>query len=123
MTKKPHALDDTTLAALREQLNQEHGRVSEIIRTIGRDRSSSSANRGPGNAVDEATPKELDDVNDQLLARSRQELVAIEQAITRMDDGTYGVSLRTGEAIPLARLKALPWATDTVAAADDAIRQ
>lgn len=40
----------------------------------------------------------------------------IDDALKRIDDGSYGVCLETGEMIPKARLKAIPWAKYTVEA-------
>lgn len=37
-------------------------------------------------------------------------IVEIERAIEKLDQGTYGVSERSGAAIPLERLNAIPWA-------------
>jgi DnaK suppressor protein len=37
-------------------------------------------------------------------------LDAVEAALAAMDAGTYGLSAVSGEPIPLARLKAVPWA-------------
>jgi DnaK suppressor protein len=34
----------------------------------------------------------------------------VEEALRRMDDGTYGICLMTGEPIPLDRLRQVPWA-------------
>jgi DnaK suppressor protein len=43
----------------------------------------------------------------------RDELDAIERAEQRLADGTYGVSIESGEPIPDARLEAIPWAERT----------
>jgi DnaK suppressor protein len=43
----------------------------------------------------------------------RDELDAIERAEQRLADGTYGVSIESGEPIPDARLEAVPWADRT----------
>jgi DnaK suppressor protein len=43
----------------------------------------------------------------------RDELDAIERAEQRLVDGTYGVSIESGEPIPDARLEAIPWAERT----------
>ncbi len=43
----------------------------------------------------------------------REELDAIARAERRLDDGTYGVSVDSGEPIPDARLEAIPWAERT----------
>lgn len=44
----------------------------------------------------------------------REQLAAIERAQRRLDDGTYGRSVQSGEPIPDARLEAVPWAERTV---------
>ena len=44
----------------------------------------------------------------------REELVAIERAEERLMQGTYGLSVETGEPIPDDRLEAVPWAERTV---------
>ena len=43
----------------------------------------------------------------------RDELHAIERAEQRLLDGTYGVSIESGQPIPDARLEAIPWAERT----------
>ena len=42
----------------------------------------------------------------------------IDNALRRIEDGTYGLDEVTGEPIPIARLRALPWATKTVETAE-----
>jgi DnaK suppressor protein len=44
-----------------------------------------------------------------------EELEAIARAERRLDDGTYGVSVESGERIPDARLQAIPWTERTEA--------
>ncbi|AKU97946.1 C4-type zinc finger protein, DksA/TraR family [Labilithrix luteola] len=45
------------------------------------------------------------------LARQERELLAeIEMALSKLDAGTYGVSELSGRPIPIARLRAIPWA-------------
>jgi DnaK suppressor protein len=48
-----------------------------------------------------------------LIARLRQELAAIERAERRVEEGTYGVSVESGEPIPDGRLELIPWAERT----------
>ncbi len=43
-----------------------------------------------------------------------QQLAAIARAEARIDDGTFGRSVESGEPIPDARLEAMPWAERTV---------
>ena len=45
-----------------------------------------------------------------LLESERTMLAEIDEALRRIDDGTYGICLGTGKPIGRARLKARPWA-------------
>jgi DnaK suppressor protein len=45
--------------------------------------------------------------------RLRQELQAIERAERRLAEGTYGISVDSGQPIPDGRLEAIPWAERT----------
>jgi DnaK suppressor protein len=46
----------------------------------------------------------------QLLHRQRAELTLVEQALHRLDEGTYGECEECGEDVPLKRLEAVPFA-------------
>ena len=52
-------------------------------------------------------------------ANERQLLEQVNAALARIDDGTYGLDEVTGEPIPIARLRAIPWATMTVETANE----
>jgi DnaK suppressor protein len=45
-----------------------------------------------------------------LLEHDRTLLAEVEHALAKMDSGTYGLSETSGRPIPLARLRAIPWA-------------
>ena len=47
----------------------------------------------------------------------KQLLHQVEHALDRIAEGTYGICEVTGAPIPIERLRAIPWATMTVAAA------
>ena len=51
------------------------------------------------------------DVGEQLGRANRESalLAEVEAALTRMNDGSYGLSEESGEQIPFGRLQALPW--------------
>lgn len=53
-------------------------------------------------------------LDDAVAEGLRDELAAIERAEQRLADGTYGLSVESGEPIPDARLEAAPWAERTV---------
>ena len=46
--------------------------------------------------------------------QSRSIVEQIEEALKRMQNGTYGYCVISGKPIPLARLRAIPWAAETV---------
>lgn len=63
-----------------------------------------------------------------LLSSDQDALYEIEEALKRIEKGTYGVCELTGQPIPAARLEAIPWTRFTVEAMaqlekDGAIRQ
>jgi DnaK suppressor protein len=49
-----------------------------------------------------------------LAASLREDLAAVERAEKRVEEGTYGVSIESGDPIPDERLEAIPWAERTV---------
>jgi len=49
-----------------------------------------------------------------LAERLREELTAVERAEQRLAQGTFGLSVESGEPIPDDRLEAVPWAERTV---------
>jgi DnaK suppressor protein len=67
--------------------------------------------------LDAADPKQLSDYqrehNEQLRAQLRSELDAVGRAETRLADGTYGLSIESGEPIPDGRLHSFPTAERT----------
>ncbi len=46
--------------------------------------------------------------------QQRERLTDVDAALKRLEDGTYGVSEKTGEPISYERLLALPWARTTM---------
>lgn len=49
-----------------------------------------------------------------LSAAARQDIAQIDAALARLEDGTYGYSLVSGQPIPRERLEFIPWATELV---------
>lgn len=60
--------------------------------------------------ADSATDDIDHDIALSLLSSGQEALVEIEAAMQRIVKGTYGVCAESGKPIPLARLKAIPWA-------------
>jgi DnaK suppressor protein len=67
-----------------------------------------------GDTADAAQPLAAEGQDDAIAESLRSRLDAIERALRRLDDGTYGRSVRSGEPIPDERLEADPAAELTV---------
>lgn len=89
-----------TLTAARRRLHRElTERVNEAVATGGAE----------GDSIDRAG-EELDrDVALALLGAEGQTLAEIDDAIRRIERGTYGTCQASGQPIPAARLRAIPW--------------
>ena len=67
-----------------------------------------------GDSGDAAQPLQAQGEADAIAESLRNRLDAIERALHRLDDGTYGKSVRSGDPIPDERLEADPAAELTV---------
>jgi DnaK suppressor protein len=97
-----HTLRETLLSrrdALRRALAGDLGLLSEV-------RGQCS-----GDVIDAALDSAQDELSSQLAEVESRELASIENALERMREGDYGHCEHCTEAIPLARLQALPYAT------------
>jgi DnaK suppressor protein len=56
----------------------------------------------------------IDELNMSRAESLRSELAAVDRAEARLADGTYGISVESGEPIPDARLEAVPTAERTL---------
>jgi DnaK suppressor protein len=100
-------LTEAQRQALRQALQKKR---DEILRN---NRLITAATQSDDVLVEEMeAAKRASDVEEMLgLAdKERELLLEIEHALAKFDDGTYGLSEASGEPIPFARLKAIPWA-------------
>ena len=65
------------------------------------------------NLVDDGGLIEEEEVDDALRVQLRGELEALERAERRLEEGSYGFSVESGDPIPAERLEAVPWAERT----------
>ena len=88
-------------------------RRDALRRTLAGDLSSLKELKGQasGDVVDAALDTVQDEINSQLAEVESRELALTENALERMRDGQYGLCETCNEAIPMARLSALPYAT------------
>lgn len=68
----------------------------------------------PGDSADAAQPLTAQGLDEAIAAGMQDRLAAIDRALSRLDDGTYGRSVRSGQPIPDGRLDADPAAELTV---------
>jgi DnaK suppressor protein len=95
----------------RELLARERERIETLLADLRLGERDEDAD--PFDAPDVA-PDLLDaEIDEGLAERLREELAAIERAERRLAEGTYGLSVESGEPIPDARLEAIPWAERT----------
>jgi DnaK suppressor protein len=99
------------LDALRLRL--EHERVRLLGELDRRSRSVEREESDPaGDDVDRTLRAGDPEVEARLEQQYRETLRAIDAAIARMENGSYGINVRTGEVIPVERLEAVPWAIE-----------
>lgn len=67
-----------------------------------------------GDEADSALDSDYGFINSQLAETESRELEQIEHALQQMREGRYGVCELCGKNIPLARLQALPYATNCI---------
>jgi DnaK suppressor protein len=105
----------------RTRLTTERADVERLLAET-QETSTQSQELDQGDYADPAEPLNSAEVDDAVAGTLSDRLGAIDRAIARLDDGTYGVSIRSGEAIPDERLDADPAAelTVTEAQADEA---
>ena len=103
----------------RTQLQEERRRVKEAIDYLHEENpgnvqdetQDSTADNHPADVATVTFDRELDyslEENEERL------LKAIDAALTRIDDGTYGICSACGQPIDEERLEALPWTTQCI---------
>jgi DnaK suppressor protein len=101
-------------ARARELLRRERERIEGSLADLERVRSSGLDERETETEL--AADSELieeEEVDDALATQLEAELRAVERAEKRLEDGSYGFSVESGEPIPAQRLQTIPWAERT----------
>jgi DnaK suppressor protein len=93
----------------RELLARERQRVEKALDGLRREPSDELADYDQHEA-DQATETFEEERDEGIADGLRDELAAIERAERRVEEGTYGVSVESGQPIPDARLEAVPYA-------------
>lgn len=105
-------------AQARTRLQAERAEVADLLgetESAGeRDRATEDEEAETGDSADAAQSLTAEGVDDSTAQTLRDRLAAIDRALRRLDDGTYGRSVRSGVPIPDERLEADPAAELTV---------
>ena len=98
-----------TLTARREKLANEHNEILNNVRI-----AEKTENDGVGDDQDRATFEQEVTTNLRMSERNANLLKKIDDALERIEKGTFGYSVISGEEIGLQRLMARPLATKTI---------
>ena len=107
-------LTPAILAELRDHLEQKR---RSLIGQIASGRSAQGATATPqtdlstepeGDRVDVSADREAWDMEHQTLFDAEEALAEVENALSKLASGTYGVCEACGRPIPIARLRVLP---------------
>lgn len=103
---------------LRARLEDRRRELQEAIAQLQPLYLSKSSTAGPSEGVldsaERAREAEEQEEKQSIFANQHTLLDEIEQALRRLDRGTYGRCSTCGQPIPARRLEAIPWATRDV---------
>lgn len=104
-------------ARARALLTAERDEVRDMLidaETAVREDRESRTDDAPRDVGEAAQPLAAEATDVEIAARLRERLDTIERALRRLEDGTYGRSVRSGTPIPDERLEADPAAELTI---------
>ena len=107
----------------RELLAAERERIERELASLVHSPEAIASDAEDFDAGDQAVDLIQDELDEGRREDLRRELEAVERAERRLDDGTYGRSVQSGEPIPDERLEAVPTAELTVAEAEEQARR
>jgi RNA polymerase-binding transcription factor DksA len=100
-----------TQAQTRDLLMQKRSEILTKVDQLGAHDPAEVANLGFGKRIGDATAYAVERMTDAYQARTIYSTVAeIDQALERLEAGTYGRCVSCGRPIPEERLAAVPWA-------------
>jgi DnaK suppressor protein len=102
-------LDETTLASLKDVLLRKRGEILSASTGTRPLPASIDVNSRQGDLADQASGNNEVHIQLKLKQTDAKILQAIEEALYRMEKGTYGICRDCGDPIAPARLEAIPW--------------
>jgi DnaK suppressor protein len=103
--------EDQARARLRSERAEVAGLLTDAESAGQQDRAAEDET---GDIADSAQPLTAQGMDDAIAASLRDRLAALDRALQRLDEGSYGRSILSGQAIPDERLDADPAAELTV---------
>ena len=101
-------MHDLDLDAIRQELEARRQSTRERVATLAQ-RPELGAAQGFGKRIGDGTTEAISRLNDIGVGRSLEAgLARTEQALAKLDEGTYGTCDGCGQAIAPARLRAMP---------------
>ena len=97
----------------RELLQRERARIENELAALRADRGDGELSHVDQHTADAGTELFENERDQSVIERLEGELEAVARAERRIDEGTYGLSVESGEPIPEGRLEAIPWAERT----------
>ncbi|MCB1143673.1 MAG: TraR/DksA C4-type zinc finger protein [Leptospiraceae bacterium] len=120
MATKQH-FDVKFLEEIKASLVEKKNSLLEKLNTW-EDKSSPSGLKEMGDIADMASEINEDVLNSVLTENEVDLLNQIEKALTKIENGTYGICEGSKKKIPVARLRAIPWTPYTVEFAEIAAK-
>lgn len=109
VVRAPAHLSADEIRELREKLLAERKRLVDLYEEEV-EAAQEIEVEGTTDLVDQAQSGYDRELHFSASDQDRELLRQVEEALERMDDGTYGICLHSEEPIPLERLRAVPWA-------------
>jgi len=98
------------LLAKRQEIVRDMGSLTDGALGVNRQDAAGDLSLMPNHMADLGSDNWEQEFNLGLMENQRQVLREIDEALERIENGTYGICLGTGKPITKARLRAKPWA-------------
>jgi DnaK suppressor protein len=106
------AIDLTVMRTRLEEKQAELQRhIAALTGSPAQPEDAIQASDGVVEPEEEAVDLEQTDVDQALLDNEKALLGEVQQALVRIENGTYGICTNCGQPIPEERLEAIPWAS------------
>jgi DnaK suppressor protein len=112
------------LAGIRNRLSAERENLHEQIQSLSIENQAQHDDAGVGNHLaDDATDVFTRERNIALSNNAQELLAQVDEALQRLDQGSYGTCANCGREINAERLEALPYATLCITCQSEAERE